>query len=215
MKARIIIAVASLAALLGPGAPAPTATPGAPAQEEGATAEGQIKGSSEVARELSSREPYRRRRAAEELAARAAVDQRKLLEGFRLQEKDARVRLALDWALYRAGKNETLFSLVGALDSKNAEQALAYLKGLEGPEPLYVFLPRVNGRTQIRLLELLAGVGDAATLEQLKPYTASLDPGISDAAKFAEREITIRLEEAPAAEPKRKRQVGESAETEP
>ncbi|MBV8855328.1 MAG: hypothetical protein JOZ02_00055 [Acidobacteria bacterium] len=171
--------------------------------------------SSTVARRLSSRMPSERRAAAEELARLAAVEHRRLAEGYRAQEKDARVKLALDWALYRMGKNETLFELVGALDEKNrAEQAVAYLKQLEGPGPLYVFLGRVNGRTQARLLEVLAAVGDRATLEKIQPYTQSLDPLIADAAKFAEREITIRVEETPAVEPKRERKVGKAGESE-
>src|SRR5919202_1723584 len=110
--------------------------------------------------------------------------------------QDERVRLALDWALYRMGKGESLYPLVRALDEKKyATQVVAYLKQLEGPEPLYVFLERVNGNTRIRLLEVLAAVGDRGTLERIKPFTESTDPGIADAAKFAEREIGIRLEE--------------------
>lgn len=172
--------------------------------------------SSTVARKLSSRNPLERRAAAEELARLAAVEHRRLAEGYRVQEKDTRVKLALDWALYRMGKNETLFQLVGALDEKKeAEQAVGYLKQLEGPEPLYVFLGRVNGHTQIRLLEVLATVGDRDTLERIQPYTQSLDPLIADAAKFAEREIQIRVEETPAAEPKRQRKVGSADETQP
>src|SRR5215207_8175767 len=171
--------------------------------------------SSAVARKLSSRTPSERRAAAEELARLAAVEHRRLAEGYRAQEKDERVRLALDWALYRMGRNETLFQLVGVLDEKKrAEQAVGYLKQLEGPEPLYLFLGRVNGHTQIRLLEVLAAVGDRATLEKIQPYTQSLDPLVADAAKFAEREITIRVEETPAVEPKRERKVG-SAEDPP
>jgi hypothetical protein len=175
--------------------------------------------SSTVARKLSSRIASERRAAAEELARLAAVEHRMLAEGYRAQEKDSRVRLALDWALYRMGKSETLFQLVGALDEKKgAEQSVAYLKQLEGPEPLYVFLGRVNGQTQIRLLEVLAAVGDRGTLEKIQPYTQSLDPLIADAAKFAEREITIRAEETPAVEPKRQRKtgkVGDADDTQP
>jgi hypothetical protein len=167
--------------------------------------------SATVARKLSSRNPLERRGAAEELARAASVEHRRLAEGYRAQERDARVRLALDWALYRMGKNEALFALVDALDSKKmAEQAVGYLKQVETPAPLYVFLGRVNGNTQIRLLEVLASVGDRETLERIKPYTQSLDSGIADAAKFAEREINIRLEERPAVEPKRQRKVGDA-----
>ena len=169
--------------------------------------------SATVARKLSSRNPVERREVAETLARAASSEHRRLAEGYRAQEKDARVRLALDWALYRMGKNESLFQLVDALDSKKtAEQSVGYLKQIESPEPLYVFLGRVNGNTEIRLLEVLASVGDAATLERIKPYTESTDPGIADAAKFAEREISIRLEEKPAVEPKRQRKVGSTTE---
>ena len=171
--------------------------------------------SATVARRLSSRAAPERRAAAEELARLAAVEHRRLVEGYRAQEKDARVKLALDWALYRMGRNEALFALVKALDEKGrAEQSVGYLKQLEGPEPLYVFLGRVNGRTQSRLLEVLASVGDRGTLEKIQPFTQSLDPLIADAAKFAEREITIRVEETPAVEPKRERKVGKDGETE-
>ncbi|HEX8353057.1 MAG TPA: hypothetical protein VF611_09170 [Pyrinomonadaceae bacterium] len=171
--------------------------------------------SASVARRLSSRSPVERRAAAEELARLASVEHRRLAEGYRAQERDTRVKLALDWALYRMGKNESLFPLVRALDEKKqAEQSVSYLKQLEGPAPLYVFLDRVNGNTRIRLLEVLASVGDRDTLDKIRPFTESLDPGIADAAKFAEREINIRLEETPAAEPKRQRKVGQP-ETEP
>jgi len=169
--------------------------------------------SAEVARKLSSRSPFERRKAAEELARLAAVEHLRLAEGYRAQEKDSRVKLALDWALYRMGVNETLFNLVGALDEKGpAEQSIAYLKQLEGPEPLYIFLGRVNGLTQVRLLEVLAAVGDRGTLEKIKPYIESTDPNIADAAKFAEREITIRVEETPAVEPRRERKVGKDGQ---
>ena len=171
--------------------------------------------SASVARKLSSRSPFERRRAAEELARLAAVEHRRLAEGYRVQERDEKVKLALDWALYRMGEDDTLFQLVDALDEKGrAEQAVAYLKQLEGPGPLYVFLGRVNGLKQIRLLEVLAAVGDRGTLEKIKPFTESLDPIIADAAKFAEREITIRVEETPAAEPKRERKVGKDGQAE-
>ena len=172
--------------------------------------------SATVARRLSSKLPTERRAAAEELARLAAVEHRRLAEGYRAQEKDSRVKLALDWALYRMGKNETLFELVNALDEKGrAEQSVSYLKQLEGPDPLYVFLGHVNGRTQARLLEVLASVGDRGTLEKIEPYTQSLDPLIADAAKFAEREINIRVEETPAVEPKRQRKVGDSEDAQP
>ena len=172
--------------------------------------------SAAVARKLSSLNPLERRAAAEEIARLAAVEHRRLVEGYRAQEKDSRARLAMDWALYRVGKNESLFALVRALDEKKlAGQSVSYLKQLDGPAPLYIFLGHVNGNTEIRLLEVLASVGDAGTIERIKPYIESTDPGIADAAKFAEREINLRIEETPRVEPKRQRKVGTTSEAEP
>ena len=145
-------------------------------------------------RQLTDRDPLVRQRAAEDLARLAAVEQRKLVEGYRLQEKHPRVRLALDWALYRMGKTPALFAVVRDLDSTRFNQSEAYLAELETPEPLYDILPRVNGNTQIKLLEALARNGNADTLEVVKPYETSLDPKIADAARFATREITRRLD---------------------
>ncbi|MGH9945410.1 MAG: hypothetical protein ACRD9R_23910 [Pyrinomonadaceae bacterium] len=147
-----------------------------------------------ITRDLTHRDPLVRQRAAEELARLAAVDQRRLLEGYRLQEKDARARLALDWALYRTGKERALYEIVRALDTKTLYlQAQSYLGELEGPQPLYKFLAPSNGNTQMRLLESLARCGDTGTLEVIEPYAASLDPKIADAARFAAREINLRL----------------------
>jgi hypothetical protein len=206
MKSKFVLSVALFSLLVAPSLASAQDDPSAPVTIDSAL----------VARKLSSRNVFERRAAAEELAKLASVEHRRLAEGYRVQEKDDRVKIALDWALYRMGKNESLFPLVRALDEKKqAEQVVGYLKQLEGPAPLYVFLTRVNGNTQIRLLEVLAAVGDRDTLEKIQPFTESLDPGIADAAKFAEREINIRLEETPAAEPKRQRKVGSVDETQP
>ncbi|MGI9106234.1 MAG: hypothetical protein ACR2G4_08310 [Pyrinomonadaceae bacterium] len=160
-------------------------------------------------RQLTDRDPFVRQRAAEALARLAATEKRKLIEGYRLQEKNARARLALDWALYRMGKTDALFAVVRDLDSSRTNQSEAYLAELETPEPLYKLLSRVNGHIQIKLLEALARTGNAETLEIIEPYAASFDPKIADAARFAKREITLRLA-APQTEMKtRARQAGE------
>lgn len=162
-----------------------------------------------AARQLTNRDPLLRQRAAEELARLAAVRERKLVEGYRLQEKNARVKLALDWALYRMGKKETLFAIVRALESwERRNQAYAYLTELEGPAPLYMFLEQAKPQTQIKLLEVLARSGDAETLDRINPYNASSDPKVAEAAQFAVREITRRLAAAPTDGPLRPRQVG-------
>jgi hypothetical protein len=162
----------------------------------------------EAAKQLTDRDPLVRQHGAEELARTAAPEWRHLIEGYRLQEKNTRVRLALDWALYRMGKDEALYAVVRALDTGRADQAAGYLASLETPEPLYAILPRVNGNTQARLISVLARAGDAATLEQIKPYTNSFDPKIAEAARQAEQEITRRLTQQPDATHTRPRQVG-------
>jgi HEAT repeat protein len=95
------------------------------------------RGNSDVAvRQLTNLDPLVRQRAAEELARLKATDKRKLVEGYRLQEKNERVRLALDWALYRTGKEESLFAVVRALDSSRTNQSQAYLAEIESPAAL-------------------------------------------------------------------------------
>jgi hypothetical protein len=170
-----------------------------------------------AAKQLGSRDAVVRLRAAEDLAAMSATNQRRLLEGYRLQEKNARVRLALDWALYRAGKTSTLFEVVRALDSSRASQARAYLSTLETPEPLYLFLERANGITQIELLRVLAKAGDAGTLDRLKPYAESFDPKIAQAARDAAQEIEQRLsqQQQPADTVTRPREVGTGEDSPP
>src|ERR1043165_9606628 len=71
----------------------------------------------EFAKGLGSTDPHVRQRSAEALARLAATSQRKLVEGYQLQEKNKEVRLALDWALYRMGRAEALYRIVDELDS--------------------------------------------------------------------------------------------------
>src|SRR4026207_456576 len=63
----------------------------------------------DFANQLGSSDPLVRQHSAEALARLAATDQRKLVEGYQLQEKNKEVRLALDWALYRMGRSEMLY----------------------------------------------------------------------------------------------------------
>jgi len=173
----------SMMIFAGSVSPQESATPNEPARED----------VSVVLRDLTNRDPLVRQRAAEELARLASVEQRRLVEGYRWQEKDRRARLALDWALYRMGKDAALFELVKALDTKLYTQAQSYLAEIESPQVLSKFFAPANGNTQIRLLEVLARAGDAGTLETIAVYESSLDPKIAAAAQFAAREINLRL----------------------
>ena len=160
----------------------------------------------EFAKGLGSTDPLLRQRSAEALAKLAATDQRKLIEGYQLQEKNKEVRLALDWALYRMGKAEALYRVVDDLDSGRQQQAVGYLSELESPDVLYPFLKRTNNAPRINagLLKALARIGDAQTLELITPFRESHQAYVAEAAEIAHDEIETRLSE-PAANATRAR----------
>lgn len=153
--------------------------------------------SAEFAKQLGSTDPLLRQRSAEALARLAAGEHRKLVEGYQLQEKNKEVRLALDWALYRMGRSEALYRVVQDLDSGRQDQAIGYLTELESPDLLYPFLNREKNRPRITagLLRALAKLGDAHTLEVVKPYRESHEPFVAEAAEIAHDEIEKRLGE--------------------
>jgi len=153
--------------------------------------------SAEFAKQLGSTVPLLRQRSAEALARLAAGEHRKLVEGYQLQEKNKEVRLALDWALYRMGRSEALYRVVQDLDSGRQDQATGYLTELESPDLLYPFLNREKNRPRITagLLKALAKLGDAHTLEVVKPYRESHEPFVAEAAEIAHDEIEKRLGE--------------------
>ncbi len=156
--------------------------------------------SKELAQQLSSPDALVRQRSAEALARLAAADQKKLVEGYRLQEKNKEVRLALDWALYRMGHSEALFRVVHDLDSGRYEQAVGYLSDLESPEFLYPYLKKENNPPRVTsgVLKALARIGNAETLEVIKPYRESVQPFVAEAAETASDEIEKRLGEQSA-----------------
>ena len=151
----------------------------------------------DFAKQLGSTDPLVRQRSAEALARLAAADQRKLVEGYQLQESKKEVRLALDWALYRMGRSEMLYRIVDELDSGRQEQAIGYLSELESPDVLYPFLKRTNNAPRINagLLKALARIGDAQTLELIKPFLESHQTYVAEAAEIAHDEIEKRLGE--------------------
>ena len=151
----------------------------------------------EFAKQLGSADPNVRQRSAEALAQLAATDQRKLVEGHQLQEKNKEVRLALDWALYRMGRAESLYSIVDELDSGRQDQAMGYLAQLESPDVIYPFLKRSTNAPRINagLLKALARIGDAQTLELVKPFRESHQRYVAEAAEIAHDEIEKRLGE--------------------
>jgi HEAT repeat protein len=169
--------------------------------------------SAQYARQLSSIDPITRRTAAEALARLAALDQKKLVEGYLLQEKDKRVKLALNWALYRMGKGEMLFPIVRDLDSVRHDQAADYLAQMERPDDLYFFLKQDNTplKVEARLIEVLGQIGDGESLNQIKPFIDHFDSNIAAAAKTATAQIQQRLAQGQPNEKTRPRVIGKSA----
>ncbi|HEU4835176.1 MAG TPA: hypothetical protein VFS90_12195 [Pyrinomonadaceae bacterium] len=151
----------------------------------------------EFSKGLGSTDAGVRQRSAEALARLAATDQIKLVQGYQLQESNKEVRLALDWALYRMGRVEALYRVVNELDSGRQQQAVGYLSELESPDVLYPFLKRTNNTPRINagLLKALAHIGDAQTLELVKPFRESHQPYVAEAAEMAHDEIEKRLSE--------------------
>src|SRR5215212_3153943 len=149
----------------------------------------------EFAKQLGSTDAHVRQRSAEALARLAASDQRKLVEGYQLQEKNKEVRLALDWALYRMGRAEALYRVIDDLDSGRQDQIIGYLSDLESPDLLYPFLKRSTNvpRISAGLLKALARIGDAQTLELIKPFRESHQPYVAEAAEIAYDDIEKRL----------------------
>lgn len=168
----------------------------------------------EFAKGLSSLDTNVRRRSAEALARLAATDQRKLVEGYQLQEKNKEVRLALDWALYRMGHAEALYRVVDQLDSGRQEQAIGYLAEVESADVLYPFLKRANNPPRVNegLLKALAQIGDAQTLDLIKPFRESHQRYVAEAAEIAHDEIEKRLGEPAATTRARPRTVEKAAD---
>jgi hypothetical protein len=161
-----------------------------------------------AARDLSNRNAVIRQQAAETLARLAIPEQRTITEGYRLQEKNSRVRLALDWALYRMGKDEALFNIVKDLDSERQAQSISYLSQMESPEPLYKFIDRGRPSTQEGIFEVFARIGDSETLTVVKRFVDADIPRVAKAAKLAQDQITLRLTYQPAQRESRPRRTG-------
>jgi HEAT repeat protein len=168
--------------------------------------------SGQYAKQLASVDPITRQTAAEALARLVALDQKKLVEGYVLQEKDKRVRLALNWALYRMGKSSVLFQIVRDLDSSRHDQAAGYLSQLESSEPLYLFLHQDNTRPKVTagVIEVMGRIGDTEALQQIRPFLDSYDPKISEAAQSATSMIQHRLGEGQPATKTRPRTTGKT-----
>ena len=169
------------------------------------------------AKQLGHYDPVVRQEAAEALARLAAVDQRKLVEGYHFQENHKNVRLALDWALYRMGKSDMLFQIVRELDSGRHDQAVGYLSKVDTPVLLHSYLKDKDkpGRITAGLIEALAVIGDQDSLALITPFRDSFLPGVAAAAEDAIDKIEARLAQSEPAKPTRPRTVSSSDKTDP
>jgi HEAT repeat protein len=161
------------------------------------------------ARQLGHYDPLVRQEAAEALARLAAVEQKKLVEGYQLQEKNKKVKLALQWALYRMGKSDFLFQIVRELDSGRHDQAVGYLSKLDTPALLHPYLKDEDkpARQTIGLLEALAVLGDQESIALVTPFRDSFLPGVASAAEETIEKIQARLGQNEPAKPTRPRTV--------
>lgn len=164
------------------------------------------------AQQLGSQDSKVRQEAAEALARLAAVEQKKLVEGYQLQEKNKNVRLALDWALYRMGKSDMLFRIVQELDSGRHDQAVGYLSKLDTPTLLHSYLKDEDkpARLTVGLLEALALFGDQESLALITAFRDSFAPGVAAAAENAIEKIEARVGQVEPAKPTRPRTVSSS-----
>jgi HEAT repeat protein len=169
------------------------------------------------ARQLGHYDPVVRQEAAEALARLAAVEQKKLVEGYHFQEKNKNVRLALEWALYRMGKSDMLFQIVRELDTGRHDQAVGYLSKVDTPALLHSYLKDEDKPARITagVIEALAVIGDQESLALITPFRDSFLPGVAAAAEDAIEKIEARLGQSEPAKPTRPRTVGSSEKTDP
>lgn len=113
----------------------------------------------------------------------------------RLAEKQATVKLAQDFALYRMGRKEHLQELVGALGSRRSNtQARDYLLDLRPAEvpDLYPYANSPDTNVLEALAEVLGLVGDASALPTLRELVRDTRGQVSAFAGQAIRRIDAR-----------------------
>ena len=146
-----------------------------------------------------------RQGAGEGLARAADPQSRAELEKALTVEKDARAKLAMEFALAALGKEDAVSDVVSELGSKiRGDVARAYLTELSRNPAflpkLYPYLQSPDAGIRKRLCEVLMYSGDQASLQQLDRLEHDPDTDVAAAALRAKRAIRARLDEAaPAA----------------
>jgi len=134
--------------------------------------------------------------AAEGLARLGNREHLARVEKQRETASHRRYQLALDYALYRMGRQDLLNELVNELgSSRYGDQVYNYL--LEMPPDqlpqLYPLLRSSRGEGRIRLLNVLGMIGNAETLNVVQSYTNDSDPDVVSAALLAVRRLQARV----------------------
>lgn len=143
---------------------------------------------------LQHEETYFRRYGAEGLGRIGDPTLTPSLATRHLNEKSAPVRLALDFALYRLGRDEHLLGLVRGLEKGN--QGFDYLLEL-GPDEvskLYPYIRAEKDSMKARLLEIVGLRGDESALSIVQEMVASNNADVVSAANLALRRIQGRTE---------------------
>ena len=121
-------------------------------------------------------------------------------------EKDASVKLAMEFALAALGKEDALNDVVSELSSKvRGDVARSYLIELaRNPalmSKLYPYLQSPESGIRKRLCVVLMYSGDQASLQQLDRLEHDPDSDVAAAALRAKQAIRARLEAAPSTKP--------------
>jgi HEAT repeat protein len=146
-----------------------------------------------------------RQGAGEGLARAADPQSRSELEKALSAEKDASVKLAMEFALTALGKEDALNDVVSELGSKiHGDVARSYLTELaRNPAflpKLYPYLQSPDAGIRKRLCVVLMYSGDQGSLQQLDRLEHDHDSDVATAALRAKRAIRARLDAAaPAA----------------
>lgn len=134
------------------------------------------------------------RRAAYEGLARGA-DPRflDLVSRNALMEKDAGVRLAQAFALYKMKRTDVYPRIVDGLRARaTRDQAKEYLLETDAPAHLVPYLRTPDREVQRIVIDVLGHIGDEATIAELRPFVRGTRPETGEAAARAIRRIEWR-----------------------
>ncbi len=134
-----------------------------------------------------------RQAGAEGLARIRTPDLAPTLVTLKAREQSNDAKMAMSFALFRAGQKENLEELVAAA-AGGQEDSAGYLAEFQGPEVpmLYPFLGSENAKTRAVAAEVIGLTGDASALPQLEPLTKDRDVQVLAAAVKAQRRIQAR-----------------------